>query len=146
MPHETVDKMEEMIGSYGPHPEPYEKTFASSEAPSGMMARGNYSVRSRVVDDDNNVFADWEWAFKVSLFEKRCSYHVGKQEPVLTLPSPSTSTDRQGLVNACVRTQLDLLSSPVPPLSPTYCNAFLKSVGHLSKDLHSPRPRRRARC
>ncbi len=31
-----------------------------------MMARGNYSVRSRVVDDDNNVFADWEWAFKVS--------------------------------------------------------------------------------
>lgn len=62
----TVDKMEEMIGSYGPRPEPYEKTFASSEAPSGMMARGNYSVRSRVVDDDNNVFADWEWAFKVS--------------------------------------------------------------------------------
>lgn len=58
--------MEEMIGSYGPRPEPYEKTFASSEAPSGMMARGNYSVRSRVVDDDNNVFADWEWAFKVS--------------------------------------------------------------------------------
>lgn len=62
----TVDKMEEMIGSYGPRAEPYEKTFASSEAPSGMMARGNYSVRSRVVDDDNNVFADWEWAFKVS--------------------------------------------------------------------------------
>lgn len=61
-----VDKMEEMIGSYGPRPEPYEKTFASSEAPSGMMARGTYSVRSRVVDDDGNVFADWDWAFKVS--------------------------------------------------------------------------------
>ena len=62
--------MEEMIGSYGPRAEPYEKTFASSEAPSGMMARGNYSVRSRVVDDDNNVFADWEWAFKVSSSHK----------------------------------------------------------------------------
>ncbi|SOV03980.1 probable rho GDP dissociation inhibitor [Ustilago sp. UG-2017a] len=61
-----VDKMEEMIGSYSPRAEPYEKTFASSEAPSGMMARGNYSVRSRVVDDDNNVFADWEWAFKIA--------------------------------------------------------------------------------
>ncbi|SPC64501.1 probable rho GDP dissociation inhibitor [Ustilago sp. UG-2017b] len=61
-----VDKMEEMIGSYGPRAEPYEKTFASSEAPSGMMARGNYSIRSRVVDDDNNVFADWEWAFKIA--------------------------------------------------------------------------------
>ena len=62
----AVDKMEEMIGSYGPRAEPYEKTFASSEAPSGLLARGNYSVRSRVVDDDGNVFADWEWAFKVS--------------------------------------------------------------------------------
>ncbi|PWZ02020.1 putative rho GDP dissociation inhibitor [Testicularia cyperi] len=61
-----VDKLEEMIGSYGPRAEPYEKTFASNEAPSGMMARGTYSVRSRVVDDDGNVFADWDWAFKIS--------------------------------------------------------------------------------
>lgn len=61
-----------MIGSYGPRAEPYEKTFATSEAPSGMLARGTYSVRSRVVDDDNNVFADWEWAFKVSLFRLLC--------------------------------------------------------------------------
>lgn len=68
--------MEEMIGSYGPRAEPYEKTFASSEAPSGMMARGNYSVRSRVVDDDDNVFADWEWAFKVSNHMMRpCPHH-----------------------------------------------------------------------
>lgn len=46
----TVDKLEEMIGSYGPRPEPYEKRFAQEEAPSGMLARGgNNTVRSRYV-------------------------------------------------------------------------------------------------
>lgn len=61
-----LDKMEEMIGSYGPRPEPYERSFSQEEAPSGMLARsGNYSVRSRVIDDDGNVYADWSWAFKI---------------------------------------------------------------------------------
>ncbi|KIY73749.1 rho GDP-dissociation inhibitor, partial [Cylindrobasidium torrendii FP15055 ss-10] len=63
-----VDKLEQMLGSYGPHPQgqPYEKNFESDEAPSGMLARsGSYSVRSRVIDDDGNVFADWSWTFKL---------------------------------------------------------------------------------
>lgn len=43
-----VDKLEEMIGSYGPRAEPYEKRFAQEEAPSGMLARGGTNVvRSR---------------------------------------------------------------------------------------------------
>ncbi|PWN53691.1 E set domain-containing protein [Violaceomyces palustris] len=63
----TVDRMEEMIGSYGPKAEPYEKNFASNEAPSGMLARsGTNSVRSRVIDDDGTVYADWSWAFKIA--------------------------------------------------------------------------------
>ncbi|KAH9850730.1 rho GDP-dissociation inhibitor [Lenzites betulinus] len=64
----TVDKMEQMLGSYGPHPkgEPYVKNFDPEESPSGMLARsGTYSVRSRVIDDDGEVFADWEWSFKI---------------------------------------------------------------------------------
>lgn len=61
-----LDKMEEMIGSYGPRAEPYERSFSQEEAPSGMLARsGSYSVRSRVLDDDGNVYADWSWSFKV---------------------------------------------------------------------------------
>lgn len=49
-----------MIGSYGPRPEAYVKRFATEEAPSGMLARsGSNTVRSRVIDDDGNVFADW---------------------------------------------------------------------------------------
>ncbi|KAI0774415.1 rho GDP-dissociation inhibitor [Fomes fomentarius] len=63
-----VDKMEQMLGSYGPHPkgEAYIKNFDPEESPSGMLARsGTYHVRSRVVDDDGEVYADWEWSFKI---------------------------------------------------------------------------------
>ena len=80
--------MEQMLGSYGPHPkgEAYVKNFDPEESPSGMLARsGTYSVRSRVIDDDGEVYAgefggyprmvtailipticvDWEWCFKI---------------------------------------------------------------------------------
>ncbi|KAJ3723137.1 immunoglobulin E-set [Lentinula raphanica] len=63
-----VDKMEQMLGSYGPSPtsEPYVKNFEPEESPSGMIARsGTYNVKSRVVDDDGEVYADWEWQFKL---------------------------------------------------------------------------------
>lgn len=56
----SVDKMEQMLGSYGPSPsgEPYTKNFDPEESPSGLLARsGSYNVRSRVVDDDGEVYA-----------------------------------------------------------------------------------------
>ncbi|RXW24633.1 hypothetical protein EST38_g1214 [Candolleomyces aberdarensis] len=55
-----VDKLEQMLGSYGPNPsgEPYTKNFEPEESPSGLLARsGTYSVRSRVIDDDGEVYA-----------------------------------------------------------------------------------------
>ncbi|KAI5116544.1 hypothetical protein M0805_004327 [Coniferiporia weirii] len=64
-----VDKLEQMLGSYGPSQggEPYVKNFPTEESPSGMVARsGTYSVKSRVVDDDKEVYADFEWAFKLA--------------------------------------------------------------------------------
>lgn len=82
-----VDKLEQMLGSYGPNPTAYTKDFDSEESPSGMLARsGSYSVRSRVIDDDGEVYAgtcrplqiptakserlilplDWEWSFKLT--------------------------------------------------------------------------------
>lgn len=101
-----------MIGSYGPRPEPYEKTFASSEAPSGMMARGNYNVRSRVVDDDNHVFADWEWAFKVS---KLIMLPILRHDALCRLTFLNhafSSTDRQGLVKTFAPARLRCFISP----------------------------------
>lgn len=62
----TVDKMEEMIGSYGPRTEPYVKRFLTEEAPSGMLVRsGSNVVRSRIIDDDGNVYTDFTWSFKI---------------------------------------------------------------------------------
>ncbi len=55
-----MDKLEQMLGSYGPHPkgEAYVKVFDTEESPSGMIARsGTYNVKSRVVDDDGEVYA-----------------------------------------------------------------------------------------
>ena len=56
----SVDKLEQMLGSYGPHPkgEAYTKNFDPEESPSGALARmGSFNVRSRVVDDDGGVYA-----------------------------------------------------------------------------------------
>lgn len=63
----TVDKLESMIGSYGPSPEPVRKRFVAEESPSGMLARsGSYAVRSRVIDDDKHIYVDFEWGFKLA--------------------------------------------------------------------------------
>ncbi|KXN86381.1 Rho GDP-dissociation inhibitor, partial [Leucoagaricus sp. SymC.cos] len=63
------DKLEQMLGSYGPNPsgEPYHKNFDSEESPSGMMARIlSYNVHSRVVDDDGEIYGEWKWHFKLA--------------------------------------------------------------------------------
>lgn len=60
-----VDKMEEMIGSYGPAPTPYEKKFLLEEAPSGMLARGTYDVKSKFIDDDGTCHLEFAWSFSI---------------------------------------------------------------------------------
>jgi Rho GDP-dissociation inhibitor len=62
-----VDKMEQMLGSYGPSADPYTKTFFPEESPSGLLARsGTYNVKSAVVDDDGEKYAEWLWSFKLA--------------------------------------------------------------------------------
>ncbi|KAG9127277.1 hypothetical protein FRC07_015035 [Ceratobasidium sp. 392] len=62
-----VDKLEHMIGSYGPKDEPQSVTFVTEESPSGMLARsGTYEVVSRVYDDDKRIHADFPWTFKLA--------------------------------------------------------------------------------
>ncbi|KAF9362890.1 hypothetical protein BGX34_005297 [Mortierella sp. NVP85] len=39
--------------------------FAIEEAPSGMIARGHYDVKSRFVDDDGTVHKEWSWSFDI---------------------------------------------------------------------------------
>ncbi|SRR5258706_1185401 len=54
-----VDKLEQMLGSFAPATDssPYTKKFPEEESPSGMLARsGTYHVRSRVIDDDGQIY------------------------------------------------------------------------------------------
>jgi len=60
-----VDKMEEMVGSYGPSADLYTKKFPLEEAPAGMLARGTYKVKSRFIDDDNFCHLEWDWTFEI---------------------------------------------------------------------------------
>ncbi|XP_033017899.1 rho GDP-dissociation inhibitor 2 [Lacerta agilis] len=56
-----VDKVQFMVGSYGPRPEEYEFITPLEEAPKGIMARGNYRNKSFFTDDDKHDHLTWEW-------------------------------------------------------------------------------------
>ena len=57
--------MEEMIGSYGPAADAYVKKFPLEEAPSGMLARGKYKMKSRFIDDDGVCHLEWDWQMEI---------------------------------------------------------------------------------
>lgn len=61
----NVDKMSHMVGSYPPKAEIQSYTTPFEEAPSGMLARGEYSVSSLFTDDDKFEHLKWEWTLKV---------------------------------------------------------------------------------
>lgn len=61
----NVDKMTHMVGSYPPKAEIQSFTTNFEEAPSGMLARGEYSVSSLFTDDDKSEHLKWEWSLKV---------------------------------------------------------------------------------
>ncbi|CAH2235134.1 rho GDP-dissociation inhibitor 1 [Pararge aegeria] len=60
-----VDKMTHMVGSYPPKIEIQSYTTPPEDAPSGMLARGSYSVNSLFTDDDKNIHLEWEWCFEI---------------------------------------------------------------------------------
>lgn len=60
-----VDKMVQMVGSYPPKKEIQSYTTPFEEAPSGMIARGTYSVASLFTDDDKNEHLKWDWCFEI---------------------------------------------------------------------------------
>ena len=88
-----VDKNNIMVGSYAPkaedhsfktglsfefhkNPLPKSVTFIlilnsniiseAETAPSGMLARGTYKVKSKFIDDDKEEHASWEWNIEIA--------------------------------------------------------------------------------
>lgn len=60
-----VDKMSAMVGSYPPKAEIQSYITPYEEAPSGMLARGEYNVSSLFTDDDKSEHLKWDWTLKV---------------------------------------------------------------------------------
>ena len=54
-----------MVGSYGPKTEVQSYMTPAETAPSGMISRGHYSVKSKFTDDDKNTILEWEWSFDI---------------------------------------------------------------------------------
>ena len=57
----SVENRKHMVGSYGPKSELHVYHTPKEDAPSGMLARGDYKVQSCFTDDDKNIFLEWEW-------------------------------------------------------------------------------------
>ena len=60
-----VDSNNFMVGSYGPKTEPHVYMTQLEDAPSGMISRGHYTVKSKFTDDDKKIYLQWEWAFDI---------------------------------------------------------------------------------
>eukprot|EP01006_Ploeotia_vitrea_P008736 TRINITY_DN20892_c0_g1_i2.p3 TRINITY_DN20892_c0_g1~~TRINITY_DN20892_c0_g1_i2.p3 ORF type:complete len:113 (-),score=69.00 TRINITY_DN20892_c0_g1_i2:48-386(-) len=60
-----VDKEEVMLGSFAPRTEAYEHTFAADEAPSGFVARGKYTGKMSIIDDDGNLLSTIQYSFEI---------------------------------------------------------------------------------
>uniref|UniRef100_A0A3P9N6P0 Rho GDP-dissociation inhibitor 1 n=1 Tax=Poecilia reticulata TaxID=8081 RepID=A0A3P9N6P0_POERE len=60
-----IDKSDYMVGSYGPRPNEYDFLTTMEEAPKGMLARGNYVIKSKFTDDDKHDHLSWEWNLNI---------------------------------------------------------------------------------
>lgn len=61
----AVDKSTSMVGSYAPKLDLQSYTTKDEEAPSGMIARGSYTIKSLFTDDDKNEHLKWEWKLEI---------------------------------------------------------------------------------
>uniref|UniRef100_A0A4W6DAX0 Rho GDP-dissociation inhibitor 1 n=1 Tax=Lates calcarifer TaxID=8187 RepID=A0A4W6DAX0_LATCA len=60
-----IDKSDYMVGSYGPRPTEYDFLTTMEEAPKGVLARGNYYIKSMFTDDDKHDHLSWEWNLNI---------------------------------------------------------------------------------
>lgn len=65
----AVDKIDDHLGSYAPNTKSkpyYEVELPESEAPSGFIARGNYSAVSKFIDDDKTTHLTLNWGVEIT--------------------------------------------------------------------------------
>jgi len=65
LPVFAVDSRTDMVGSYGPKTELQSFTSKPEQTPSGMLARGTYTIKSLFTDDDKHEHLKWEWKLEI---------------------------------------------------------------------------------
>ncbi|AES71805.1 putative Rho protein GDP-dissociation inhibitor [Medicago truncatula] len=60
-----VDSSKEMLGTFSPQPEPYTHEMPEEVTPSGIFARGQYSARTKFLDDDNKCYLEINYTFDI---------------------------------------------------------------------------------
>ncbi|XP_010493686.1 PREDICTED: rho GDP-dissociation inhibitor 1-like [Camelina sativa] len=60
-----VYSRKEMLGTFSPQAEPYNHVMFEETAPSGLLVRGSYSVKSKFVDDDNKCYLENNYNFDI---------------------------------------------------------------------------------
>jgi len=61
-----TDKTSYMLGSRAPKEELQSYISEKETVPSGMLARGKYSVKTQITDDDKNIYMKWEWTLEIA--------------------------------------------------------------------------------
>lgn len=60
-----VDRTKVMLGTFSPQKEPYRYELEEETTPSGIFARGSYSARTKIVDDDGKCYLDVSYCFEI---------------------------------------------------------------------------------
>ncbi|KAG6384098.1 hypothetical protein SASPL_117375 [Salvia splendens] len=60
-----VDSSKEMLGTFSPQADPYTQEMPEETTPAGIFARGQYTARSKFVDDDNKCYLDINYTFDI---------------------------------------------------------------------------------
>jgi len=61
-----VDKVQQMLGRYGPSAEINEYRFPEDQAPAGFGKRGHYTAKGKLIDDDKTVYCEFEYSFDIA--------------------------------------------------------------------------------
>jgi Rho GDP-dissociation inhibitor len=54
------------LGSRAPSGEIQTYVSDVEQAPSGVLSRGSFLVKSKLTDDDKHIYAEWEWNLVIS--------------------------------------------------------------------------------
>lgn len=60
-----VDSTKEMLGTFSPQEEPYKHEMPEETTPSGIFARGQYSAKTKFLDDDNKCYLEIDYTFDI---------------------------------------------------------------------------------